>query len=91
MNSLIKKLDAYLIVEWRAAYRLFSVQFGVMVGVAGPVWLTLTDDQRASVLALMHIRPAWAVPIVCGVAIALRLVNQTAAPAAGQVEPGERS
>lgn len=55
------------------AWRMLSVQLSALGATAGAVWLYLSDEQRAKVIALLPIPPE-AVPVVGFVAVALARV-----------------
>lgn len=76
MKKIIDWLDAHLIPEWRKACTLLSVQFGLVGSALAGVWLALSDDQQAALLAWLHINPKWVAPIGFLLAIYLRLKRQ---------------
>lgn len=67
-----------LIPQWRRAWRLFSVQAGVVL----LAWGVLPVDQQTAILSLVGIGPE-RVPAIMGLlVIAGRLIQQPAAEAA---------
>jgi hypothetical protein len=75
-EAIVGWMDKTLITEWRKAARMLSVQWGVICAAAAPIWYALTDEQKASILSLMGISPAWYVAAAALVGIYLRLKSQ---------------
>jgi hypothetical protein len=83
MNFISNWLDKTLIPEWRRALKMLSVQWGALCLAAAPIWGALSDEQRASLLGILGIRPEWYVVAAVAIGIYLRLKNQ------GIAEPKE--
>jgi hypothetical protein len=62
---------------------MLSVQWGALCLAAAPIWGALSDEQRASLLGILGIRPEWYVVAAVAIGIYLRLKNQ------GIAEPKE--
>jgi hypothetical protein len=82
MNFLTEWLDKTLIPEWRKALKMLSVQWGVLCMAAAPIWESLSEEQRASLLGILGISSAWYVVAAVVIGVVLRLKSQ--APKDGQ-------
>lgn len=73
-----------LIVDWRRAWRMLSVQAAAVACAVG----LLPPDQQTALLAAVGV-PAERLPLVLGLLfLAARLLNQPAVSGAGQALPG---
>ncbi len=57
MRKLLKWLDTHLIDDWTKAWKLLSVAWNTACAAAAPVWVSLSDDQKASILAVVGVHP----------------------------------
>ena len=73
---MIEWFDKTLVPEWRAALKMMSVWWNLVCAAAVPVWLALTEDQRASILSALGINPGWIVVALFVVGILARLKSQ---------------
>ena len=83
MNFIANWFDKTLVPEWRRALKMLSVQWGALCLAAAPIWAALSDEQKASLLGILGIRPEWYVAVAVVIGIYLRLRNQ------GIAEPKE--
>ena len=83
MNIISEWLDKTHVPQWRSALKMLSVQWGALCLAAAPIWGALSDEQRASLLGILGIRPEWYVVAAVAIGIYLRLKNQ------GIAEPKE--
>ena len=79
-----RKPRPVLIVDWRRAWRMLSVQAGLLACTIG----LLPPDQQAALLAMAGV-PAERLPLALGLLfVAARLLNQPAISGAGAAQPG---
>lgn len=76
MKFIADWFDKVLVPEWRRALKMLSVQWGVLCVAIAPIWESLTDDQRASLLGILGISPAWYVAAAVVIGVVLRLKSQ---------------
>jgi hypothetical protein len=76
MNAITEFFDKTLVPEWRKAWLMLSVVWNTVCAAAAPGWLVLTDDQKASLLGILGISPAWYVGVAFVIGIVLRLKSQ---------------
>lgn len=76
MNFITSWFDKTLIPEWRKALKMLSVQWAGLCLAAAPIWGALSDEQKASLLGILGIRPEWYVGAAVAIGIYLRLKNQ---------------
>jgi hypothetical protein len=76
MNFLSNWFDKVLIPEWRKSMKMLSVQWGAICIAAAPIWSALSDEQKASLLGILGISPAWYVAVAVVISIVLRLKAQ---------------
>lgn len=76
MNAIMNWFDKVLVPEWRKALSMFSVWWNLICGAAVPVWLALTEDQKASILSAIGVNPGWLVTAAFVVGILARLKAQ---------------
>lgn len=77
MNKLIAFFDAHLIDDWRKAFAKLSVLWNTFCAVAAPAWVSLSDDQKQSILAVVGVHPAMYVSAAFAISILLRLARQS--------------
>ena len=79
-----RKPRPVLIVDWPRAWRMLSVQAGLLACTIG----LLPPDQQAALLAMAGV-PAERLPLALGLLfLAARLLNQPAISGAGAAHPG---
>ncbi|MBO9647346.1 MAG: hypothetical protein J7605_02465 [Variovorax sp.] len=76
MNFITQYFDKVLVPEWRRAWQMACVLWNTLCAAVAPAWLILSDDQKASVLSAIGVKPAWLVAGAFVVSIALRLKAQ---------------
>lgn len=76
MNKIVEWLDTHLIDDWSKAWTKLSVIWNTICAAAAPVWVSLSDDQKASILGVVGVHPALYVSAAFAVSIALRLARQ---------------
>ncbi|MCU4119283.1 hypothetical protein [Variovorax sp. N23] len=78
-------LDKFFVPEWRKAWQMLSFWWNAICAAAGPVWVTLSDDQKASILGVVGIHPSLYISAAFIIGIVLRLKAQGIA--APKVDP----
>lgn len=73
--------DEVLIPEWRQAYKFLSVQLSTIFTTAVVVWLSLPEEQKASILEIIGVNGASTLALVSFVMIVIaRLKSQPNLP-----------
>ena len=66
-------LDGHFVDDWRRVSQGIAAKSGLIAAAGIAVWLTLSDEQHAALLAMVHIDPKWALPAGVLGAVYLRL------------------
>ncbi|MBT2300354.1 hypothetical protein J7E70_07740 [Variovorax paradoxus] len=69
-------LDTKLIPEWDKAWRMLSVQWTAVMGVATTMWLAVPDSDRSAFASMLGINPGYLLLAGMAVNIYLRLKPQ---------------
>ncbi len=77
MSKLTAFFDAYLIDDWTKAWTKLSVVWNSLCAAAGPIWVSLNDDQKQSILAVVGVHPAMYVSAAFVIGVLLRLARQS--------------
>ena len=77
MKKIIVWLDAHLIDDWSKAWTKLSVIWNAACAAAAPVWVSLSDDQKASILGVVGVHPALYVSVAFLIGVVLRLARQS--------------
>lgn len=75
-EAIINWFDKVLVPEWRKALKMMSVWWNIIWAAAVPGWLTLPEDQKASILGAIGVNPGWIVMAAFVVGILARLKSQ---------------
>lgn len=71
------KRKPFLIAEWRACWRLWSVKVSALGVAASGAWVLLPPEQQAAILGLLHLERPGVVPLVGFIAaIVARVIKQ---------------
>jgi hypothetical protein len=75
---LVDYLDKTAIPEWRSAWRLLSVQGGVIMGLLTTSWLAVPDADRSAFASMLGVNPGYVLLAGIVVNVYLRLKAQPA-------------
>jgi hypothetical protein len=76
MKKPIEWLDAHLIDDWKKGFTKLSVIWNTLCAAAAPIWVSLSDDQKSSILAVFGVHPALYVSVAFLIGVVLRLARQ---------------
>lgn len=76
MNAITNWFDKVLVPEWRSFWKMLSFWWTASCTTAAPMWLALTDEQRAAILSALGVSPAWYVAGAFVVGFLLRMKSQ---------------
>lgn len=68
-----------LIPEWKRAWRFLSVNLSGAFAIGCITWPTLSDEQKVSILQVLHIGPEYLAAVGFVAVIAARLIAQPGA------------
>lgn len=69
-------IDKQVIPDWKAAWKLLSVQYNAVLVALGGIWLALPDDAKAQILTAVGVPTAWVVVAIGAVGFVLRMKSQ---------------
>jgi len=76
MNRITDWFDRVLVPEWRSFWKMASFWWNTLCAAAVPVWLTLPEDQKASILSAIGVNPGWLIGASFLISIVVRMKSQ---------------